>query len=267
MSATNLSHPLIRPLDRTSSHFNLRIKEFPDHLKLTCFSKPIFNPYGVERYEKDKEVKEKSEKRTYDTEHTRNDSLKRTKDKAMEIAFANEWTYFVTLTLDKSKISRTDPLEVGKKLKTWLNNKSKRIGLKYLVFPEYHKDGESIHFHGLMSGDLSLQDSGKKTERGQIIYNTDSWSYGFTTVVKLDDNVGAVTSYIMKYITKDSKKIFGNFYFAGGGVKREVPTSYDNTPYMEFQGEEYQLPTARLAVKFATVPMGENKFIESTPSI
>lgn len=267
MCATNLSHSIIRPLDRASSHYNLRIKEFPDYLKLTCFSRPIFNPDGVERYDKEKESKVQSEKRTYDTENTRKDSLKRTKDKAMEIAFANDWTYFVTLTLDKSKISRTDPVEVGKKLKTWLNNKAKRIGLKYLVFPEYHKDGESIHFHGLMSGDLSLQDSGKETERGQTIYNTDSWPYGFTTVVKLDENVGAVTSYIMKYITKDSKKIFGNYYFAGGGIRREVPTFYDNTLYMEFQGEEYLLPAAGLAVKFATVPLDENTCVESVDSI
>lgn len=225
---------------------------------MSCFSKPIFNPDGVERWDKDKPGKYKQTgKRSYDKSHTRKDSLKRTIDKAMEIAYANEWTYFVTLTLDKSKISRDDPKEIGKKLKTWLNNKSKRIGLRYLVFPEYHADGANIHFHGLMSGGLSLQDSGKKTNRGQTIYNTDSWPYGFTTVVKLDESKDAVVSYIMKYITKDAKKIFGNFYFAGGGIKREVPTTYDNTEYLSFEGDEYLLPAAGLAVKFKTVPLDD----------
>lgn len=255
MSATKKPHPRQTIyFDRPSTHYNLRIKQFPDHLKLSCFSKPIFNP---EKLERAVDKPKCSEKRSYDVEHTRRDSLKRTIDKATEIAYSNEWQYFVTLTLDRQKISRTDVSEIRRVLVKWLSNKVQRNDLRYLVFPEYHADGQAIHFHGLMAGKLDLQDSGKVTKRGQTIYNTESWPYGFTTVVHLTDNIAAVSQYIMKYITKDCKKIFGKYYFAGGKISREVPTSYDNVLYDDFEGEEYQVPNARLSVKYKPVPLDE----------
>lgn len=74
--------------------------------------------------------------------------------------------------------------------------------MSYLIFPERHKDG-AVHFHGLVSGNLKMSDSGRKTSRGQAILNCESWTLGFSTSVLLDDSKANVCGYIMKYITKE----------------------------------------------------------------
>lgn len=175
---------------------------------------------------------------------TRVDSLKRAKDKIFEISIANKWDYMITLTLDKEKIDRYSPSEVKKYVCKWLYNRVQRHDLKYLIVPELHSDG-AIHFHGLCSGDLCFDFSGnykipgsKKPvkestlrkygynpddEKIKKVYNIRDFPYGFTTALSLDDNIMAVSLYMTKYITKDLKKIFGNFYMAGGKIERSLP--------------------------------------------
>jgi len=281
--------------------YNCRVKYFPDEvIKVTCFSKPIFNPDKVELF--GKKEKENECLKKYDPEtdtmaykfvegktlycpftgeyvplapwqegskkpgrikgEVRSDSLKRAIDKAFEIGCANDFQYFVTLTLDKEKIDRYNTELIYKKLRIFLNDAVKRKNLKYILFPEYHKQHEgeerpAIHFHGLMSADiLHLEDSGKKTEAGQTIYNWSDWKYGFSTVIKLDGRA-AVIRYVTKYITKGNAKIFGKFYFSGGkSLKREVPTEYLNKDYTSFQGEEYTIPQAGMSVKYKTFNLG-----------
>ena len=181
--------------------------------------------------------------------------MKRAKDKAKEIAFANDWQFFVTFTLDGQNIDRYDKTEVLRCLKNWLDNMSRRRNLKYLLFPELHKDG-AIHFHGLCSGMLSLSISGHYTQAGQPIYNCLNWSLGFTSVVKLEGPKERIVNYIMKYITKENEKVFGNAYFAGGkGLVREVPTQYENMSFEDLEGIEYQVPDTGMRVKYQTISL------------
>lgn len=256
---------IITPLRPVDCLYNGRVKIFDDFVKYTVFSKAVFNPHGFEKVKSDIQV----ENRKYDTSNeTRSDSVKRAIDKAFEIAYANDFKYFVTFTLDKDKIDRYEPKEILKKLKVWLSNNVSRKGFKYIIFPEYHslKDGEekpSIHFHGLLSGDLKLVDSGYRTERGQIIYNSERWSFGFSTVIEIDGEKNKLVNYVMKYITKDKKKIFGKFYFSGGHIEREVPTQYFNEDFMSFDGAEYKIANAPLSVKYRT-DLGEDNYEKVT---
>jgi len=220
--------------------YNTRKKIYPDgSSKVLCCSKPIFNPNKLELSKKTPK-KPKSKIECNREPQERADSIKRSKDKVKDIALMNSFDGFITLTLSKDKINRYDKDEILKRVGKWLDNMVNRHGVLYLLIPEEHKDG-AIHFHGFISGDLKLIDSGLKTKRGQTIYNLKSWRLGFSTYIPLDDNYLKAVGYVSKYITKDTQKIFGNRYFAGGkGLKREVPTEYFNTDYVDFDGKEYQ---------------------------
>lgn len=227
--------------------------------------KTIWDPF-TEKYCPFTLLKEK-------TEHAvRNDNIKRAIDKAFEIGLANEFTYFITLTLDKAKIDRYDKDVIYPKLRNWLKNCVQRNNMDYLLFAEYHKlkEGETkqaIHFHALVNAqNLKLTDSGKTTDNGQTIYNLAGWKYGFSTVIELDGRT-AIVRYVTKYITKGNHKIFGKFYLSGGKtLKREVPAEYLNIDYETFEGEEYRISPAKMSVKYKTFNLGQNA-IENTLSI
>ncbi len=199
---------------------------------------------------------EKKEKPKNMDNPTRKDSVKRAVEKVFDIAYLNEFDYFITWTLDSEKIDRYDTVEIAKKIKVFLNNYSQRKGLMYLVIPEYHKDG-AIHFHGLISGDVEFIDSGKTDKQGHTIYNMPQWKYGFSTAIRLYGDVEHTAKYITKYITKDLKKIFGSFYFAGGGVNRNPNTIVFNADYREIPGTEFPVEVAGYGMKYATIKDGE----------
>lgn len=271
-------------------------------VKIACFSRSIFNPDKVEKTKKEsieepifdydmengtvsyKFVQGKTIYNPFTNEYeplinfpadetiatesqkakkaTRNDSIKRTIDKAFEIGCANDFRYFVTLTINKEKLNRYEPSEIYPALKNWLSNRVSRNNMDYIIFPEYHKQKENetspaIHFHGLVNGNFPLTDSGKTTEKGQVIYNLDSWKYGFSTVIELDGSA-AVYFYVTKYITKENTRIFGKSYFSGGKtLKRELPTEYLNYDYYSFEGEEYLITVANMGVKYKTLYLND----------
>lgn len=132
-------------------------------------------------------------------------SLKRSKQKIYDIARANEWEYFITLTFDPIKVDRYDYDDCTKKLIKWLSNTKQRLNpdFRYLIVPERHKDG-AFHFHGLISAceGLKITPSGRYDKKGSAIYNIGSYGLGFTTATKVQNNA-AVTKYITKYTTKE----------------------------------------------------------------
>lgn len=270
---TSGARDIFIPLSPTQALYNTRIKYFgEDFTKIACFSRPIFNPHKMELRGREKSIPKPNSKGASPSQATRNerqDSQKRARDKVFEIAYANDFDYFITLTLDEKKISRTDKEKIKKALAVWLQNLVARRDFKYVICPEYHADGRAIHFHGLCSGDLDLVDSGlvhcngenmraetarQKGVQGQTIYNVDNWKYGFSTLIKLDNQKERTALYITKYVTKDSDKIIGRYYYSGGkGLARSVPTEYRNYPYQEFEGQEKTILGAALAVKYKTL--------------
>lgn len=45
----------------------------------------------------------------------------------------------------------------------------------------------------------------------------------------------------------------GKFYYAGGGITREVPSDYAHVDYDAVEGTEYEIPQAGMRVKYIVV--------------
>lgn len=147
----------------------------------------------------------------YKKERSINSSISRTKNKIYDYCRANKWDYFLTLTLDPSKVDRYNFEDCVKKVSKWIENfkKRKSSSFKYIGVPEKHKDG-AYHFHFLCSGvpENLLSFSGKYTKGKdkKEIYNLDSYGLGWSTLVKVGSSVldnAKVSNYITKYITKE----------------------------------------------------------------
>jgi len=127
-------------------------------------------------------------------------SLRRTKTTISDIVICNNFEIFVTFTF---KSDRQDILKCKRKMSKWLKNQKERVGsFSYLIVPEFHKDGKSLHFHALIKGyQGKLVDSGKRIN-GRRAFNLKSYKLGFSSAVYIDDHA-KVSSYVRKYITKD----------------------------------------------------------------
>ena len=177
-------------------------------------------------------------------------SMRRAKAKLRRLALANDFKYFVTLTLDPSKVDSHDGAAVVKKLNAWASNAVQRHGLRYILVPERHKNG-GIHFHGFFNDAFEAVDSGtirvpwakkprkprSEAERvswlqagGRIVYNLPGWSLGFTTAMDLYGDYAAAVAYVCKYIGKDGTKPAGRWYYSGGDLKEPTVTYAELSP-------------------------------------
>jgi len=177
-------------------------------------------------------------------------SMRRARAKLRRLALANDFRWFVTLTLDPSKVDSCDGAAVVKKLNAWCSNAVQRHGLRYILVPERHKKG-GIHFHGFFSDSLEAVDSGtmkppgggkprkpkSAAQRaewlaagGQIVYNLPGWSLGFTTAMELYGEYPAAVAYVCKYIGKDGEKPAGRWYYSGGDLREAEVTYADISP-------------------------------------
>lgn len=140
-------------------------------------------------------------------------SSKRSKDSMYGYVLANDWQYWVTLTLSPEEADRHDDDAVKALWRKFQRLcKYNNPNCKILAIPERHKDG-ALHFHALMSDiDLRLSPAvNKKTGKlkedhfGNPVFNVSSWDFGYSTaaVVPKDNNNLRVANYLVKYITKD----------------------------------------------------------------
>ena len=234
--------------------YNAKTKHYPNGLcKTSVCSKSVYREDGWEECKPVSVVREKPQN---SDNPSRSDSVQRAKNKVFDIAMMNDFSYFVTWTLNKERIDRYDPAAVSKAVKTFLKNKVARNGMKYLIIGENHQDG-AIHFHGLVSGNFKLTDSGKRTKKGQPIYNMDDWKFGWSTAIPTYGEMEHVAKYITKYITKDFQKIFGNYYYAGGDIVRDVPYTLHDMDYSRLDAEEHSIPKANLGFKYITTKEDE----------
>ena len=257
-------------LSATQVLYNQRIKLYPTAdgeyrpAEIMTFSEPIFNPNKAEasrlegfgkasrRYRPEAEAEAEEQANECSLQ-----ALNRAKRRAFDLMACNpDCNMFVTLTLDSARISRSDWGEIVRKLNVWLDNCVRRRGLKYILVPEYHADGENIHFHGLMNESaLALSDSGKK-HRGKTIYNIENWRYGFTTAKRIGEGAAeheSVCKYVFKYMTKSARALkqdarakvkVGGRYFLHGGELAEPRYSYCNADFGEACGHEIEITGA-----------------------
>lgn len=227
--------------------------------KVTVSNRKVYKEAGWEtsdRFSGKKKVKiDKPQNRSNET---RSDSMRRAVNKIFDIAMQTDFKYFLTLTFDKQFVDRYSAAETAKLIHRFLDNLTKNSGLTYLLVPEGHKNG-AIHAHALVNGSINLTDSGTmkplhsdgkplKIEtlkrKGidlstcQRVYNVPQWKYGFSTAIELYGDTLHTAKYITKYITKDTKKIFGNFYWAGGkDLVRTVPTALSDVDFDTFEAD------------------------------
>lgn len=202
-------------------------------------------------------------------------SMRRARAKLRRLALANDFQYFVTLTLDKERIDRYDPKAIMQKVNRVLDNLVRRHGLRYILVPEQHQDG-AFHFHGFFAGDsLQVVDSGtidlpweSKPKRprdeqeraawlaqgGHVVYNLPQWPLGFTTAIALYGTYSAAVAYVCKYVGKqDGERPMGRWYYSGGGLQ-EPSKLYTTLDYhslgRDFPDEavEFSIPGTQMVV-------------------
>lgn len=241
-------------LSETLTKHNTKIKIYPDgstnitYCKSAIFKEKGWEPLNVNKpdfemwFEPEKKADEITDSHKK-TERDRTDELLRLKrDKVRDIVLMNEFTHFLTITIDPQQLDSYDVKAVMKKLRNWLSDRQKRKGLQYILIPEYHKSGR-IHAHALVNDVLKLVDSGKRIRNAQgekIIYNCPEWKYGFTTAIPLDDNKMRIANYVTKYLTKGNDKIFGKYYWSSKNIQREPQTILTDTAYDEIPGQEFK---------------------------
>ena len=224
-----------------------RMKTWPDGtFEILASDRPVFREPGWERV--DYWAPESGRPRRNDSgsaggeqppaETDAERAARRARVRVRDLARANEWSYFVTLTLDAARVDRYDMPAITKKLNRWLDNHVRRDGLRYVLVPERHKDG-AIHFHGLFGGAISAVESGTWTRSGwkkphrprseaerkrweaspdefHPVYNLPAWTLGFTTAIPLYGDRARAIEYVCKYIGKQGEKPGGRWYYSGG---------------------------------------------------
>lgn len=204
--------------------YNVRLKTYLDTMQIQIFSEPLLSS-GSEKEDNRKVIYETGEivpsnrskiYNAFDDEYvvgqymhdddgeSQRVSYRRTKRILYDILKSNRWEWFFTLTFNPDKVDSFDYIETTRKLSKWLNNMRRSCpNMKYVVVPELHKSGR-WHFHGLFSNvdNMVFVDSGKRDNKGRIIYNVGKYRLGFSTATQIDDVAKSIT-YVTKYVTKE----------------------------------------------------------------
>lgn len=191
-------------------------------------------------------------------EDNRRRAVNRAKVRVFDLILCNpHLDAFVTLTVDAGKADRTDYAAIYKYTRAWLSNRVQRRKLAYVLCPEYHKDGEAIHYHMIAnSAALALEPARTPTGRtrqrkGKPVFNLPDWELGFSTaqIIPATDNREAVAKYMFKYMGKQAGQMIGGRYFLSGGdlarpriyLEDTIPPELDCIPPRYVT--EMQLPT------------------------
>lgn len=258
------------PLQKGEVYRNSKTKVFTDGTTNTIVSRnAIFKDKDIHsEYLENKmyyapiEVNKKKKKGDNVLNEPRNDSIKRAKDQIFDLVLNNEFEYFFTGTINPDLHDSKSPFELLKPVQQWLKDMVRRYGLHYIMIAERHKKG-GIHFHGLLKSDkeLNMVYSGTKLYKGhkkpvsddkaekmklfegREVYNLKSWSFGFTTCIKLQGDRMNTAFYVTKYITKDCKKIFGRFFWHSQNLKKPLivikDMDFDSIESYEVNGFKY----------------------------
>lgn len=248
-----------------------RVKYLPDDngiykpYEITVCDRLMFMPDGWEL--SDKEDSDKLPKGVASNpEENRRKSFARAKNNLFDLLLCTpSMNCFVTLTINPDVIdNRADYKEIVKRLSVWLDNRVRRKGLLYVLVPEYHKDGESVHFHGLMNFEaleLTRATNGKVgskhygeplfDDKGREVYNIVDYKLGFSTVIPIDGENGreACAKYCYKYIIKSNgQKVGGRYYLSGGALGRPR-YEYVNADIDDYEGEAFTIGPTGIRMK------------------
>ena len=118
-----------------------RLKTYPGgRVEVLVCDKAIFGGDGWEEHGKEMRPKGREKEREAQG-HDVDRAVRRARAQVRDLALCNPFRWFVTLTLDKSRVNRYDMAEITRHLNHWLDNQVRRKGLAYVLVPERHKDG------------------------------------------------------------------------------------------------------------------------------
>lgn len=189
------------------------------------------------------------------------ENLHRAKLAIEELSLCNDWQYFVTLTIDGEKLSRSDLENFRKKLQQMIRDYRRKHGadIDYLFVPELHpralKDGRiEWHLHGLITlpDDCLVPFENRKKYgangdkfppryirdkiiRNEPVYYWKQYATSFgNSVLEPVRNRDASARYLMKYVSKKQGetaqhlKKGQNLYYHSTGLKRAEKVTPDN---------------------------------------
>ncbi|NHI67123.1 hypothetical protein [Lactococcus petauri] len=216
---------------RKFQKYSTKITDFGNYREVTTFHSPQLRSSQEERHKggrsadsviSDEAQQERTEKQMF--------SIKR---KIRHYILANDFKYFVTLTIDPKKRDSLD-YEIAKQtLLKWCRAQRKTKGkFDYIFVPEFHKSGR-VHFHGVIgqpeyrSFTLTEATNPKTGEilirHNRQVLELKEWRYGFTDVTLIEDKE-RTSSYMTKYISKElmtGAEMFGKKrYFPSRGLKK-----------------------------------------------
>lgn len=177
-------------------------------------------------------------------------SISRSRRVVLELALCNQWQWFCTFTLDKSKYDRYKLDAWYKDFSQWIRDQRKKTKrkIRYLIIPELHKDG-AWHMHALMSDVPHLVSFYRLRKHGWYLpdYLIDEGFYcwyeyfekfGFCSLGAIQDPVKC-GFYISKYMEKSigsAIAVGSHTYYASHGLNRA-------TKHDEVYGESQYLNT------------------------
>ncbi len=201
-------------------------KYYPDMVRVYIPNKPYekLNSGYEQRNKKKRKIREKRIGTSSEGDIDR--SIRRSKKTVKDYILCNNFELFATFTFAKD---RQDTNKCRAKLANWIKNERNRKGIfQYLIVPEYHKDGRSLHFHALIKGYKGKLESavnkGKPIFRNNNrVYQFPSYTSGYTTVIRIIDTKEShrrVGNYVGKYLTKGMPLFFNkNRYWVSSGLK------------------------------------------------
>lgn len=165
-------------------------------------------------------------------------AISRAKRVVLELALCNEWKYFATFTLDKTKYDRNDLAKWHKHFLQWIRDQRKASGLKidFLLVPELHQDG-AWHMHGLFS-DISpvlvsfaqLAAEGRQLPWKLISGDYYNWcsyekKFGYCSFGVIRDRIATAfycTKYLTKSVCESTLAVGSHLYYPSRGLNRSV---------------------------------------------
>ena len=233
-------------------YHNAIVYQYPDGAEdVICSTAPIFREPGWESAGWESDDAPKPSAREAGKKSVGDDalrSMRRARANLRRLALANDFEYFVTLTLSPERIDRYDGGAIVKSLSQCCDNMVRRHCLRYVLVPEQHKDG-AFHFHGFFAGDgLQAVDSGIQWD-GRAVYNLPQWRLGFSTAQRLYGDYHAAVGYCCKYIGKQQgQRPLGRWYYSGG-VLHQPEKIYADLEYRDVDNSvEFSIPGAMIKV-------------------
>lgn len=171
-------------------------------------------------------------------------AISRAKSVIFQVAVCNDWDFFFTGTIDRTKYDRYHLKAYYTAFTQWIRDYRKKYGcdLKYLFVPELHEDG-AWHIHGFVCGipsdrlrrfipGLEPQDL---VDAGHLNWPDYQQKFGFCSLAVPRD-LEAISHYITKYITKDLGSHVvdygGHLYRCSVGLARAVHEGYIYQSYV-----------------------------------